>query len=282
MPKKGFTIEEAERIATELGIDWNSVDYDVEQFRNGLDVELEHGKRDPATNVTNDDPLATGKIALAHLNERGDYYKLLALIEKGALADALGALKSPSDLANAVESYTRVVSLAKQHTTTQEERTMTEHPKFIKVAGKLYQLEESTDSVAPDYIRVNGELFQRDDVLTAAKKKDDAKGGKKGSGAKKTDSEKSKGKWEKLPKGWTQKSAKEFWNSMGGSITKCRQKLKDTPEIDNTGAFCASLKARFGEDAGSPKTKKSKGKSKKASVAPRVITYRGIRYELDE
>jgi len=80
--KKGFTTEEAIEIAKVLGIDFES--YDVEQFRMGLDVELEHGRRDPHTNVTNDDPILTGKIALAHLNELPDYYTRLTKMEEEA------------------------------------------------------------------------------------------------------------------------------------------------------------------------------------------------------
>jgi hypothetical protein len=76
-----FTTEVARRVAEELGIDWNSAPFDVEQFRAGMDVELEHGRSNPATNVTDDDPLVTGKIALAHLNELSDYYTRLALME---------------------------------------------------------------------------------------------------------------------------------------------------------------------------------------------------------
>ena len=48
----------------------------------GIEVELEHGTRDPATDITHDDPLLTGKIALAHLNELPDYYTRLALMEQ--------------------------------------------------------------------------------------------------------------------------------------------------------------------------------------------------------
>ncbi len=81
-PKKHFTTEEAEKIGEMLGIDW--LKFDVEQFRMGMDVELEHGLRDPHTNVTNDDPLMTGKIALAHLNEFPDYYTRLEKLEKEA------------------------------------------------------------------------------------------------------------------------------------------------------------------------------------------------------
>jgi len=79
---KHFTVEEAKQIGQTLGIDWSK--FDVEQFRSGLDVELEHGSRDPLTNVTNDDPITTGKIALAHLNEFSDYYTRLSEMEEEA------------------------------------------------------------------------------------------------------------------------------------------------------------------------------------------------------
>ena len=80
--KKHFTAEEAKKIGESLGIDWSK--YDVEQYRMGLDVELEHGLVDPDTNVTNDDPIMTGKIALAHLNEFPDYYTRLEKMEREA------------------------------------------------------------------------------------------------------------------------------------------------------------------------------------------------------
>jgi len=80
--KKHFTTEEAKKIGEGLGIDWSK--FDVEQFRMGMDVELEHGLVDPQTNVTNDDPLMTGKIALAHLNEFPDYYTRLKKMEEEA------------------------------------------------------------------------------------------------------------------------------------------------------------------------------------------------------
>lgn len=80
--KKRFTAEEAKQIGEQLGIDWSQ--YDVEQYRMGLDVELEHGLIDPHTNVTNDDPVMTGKIALAHLNEFPDYYTRLEKMEREA------------------------------------------------------------------------------------------------------------------------------------------------------------------------------------------------------
>ena len=80
--KKRFTTEEAKQIGGKLGIDWSK--FDVEQYRMGLDVELEHGTVDPHTNVTNDDPIMTGKIALAHLNEFTDYYTRFDKMEKEA------------------------------------------------------------------------------------------------------------------------------------------------------------------------------------------------------
>jgi hypothetical protein len=82
MDTKQFSSEEARKIGDSLNIDWNQVA--LEQFRMGLKVELEHGKRDPETNVTNDDLLLTGKIALAHLKEFPDYYSRLAIMEAEA------------------------------------------------------------------------------------------------------------------------------------------------------------------------------------------------------
>ena len=83
--KKVFTTEQAKEIGEKLGIDWSN--FDVEQFRMGLDVELEHGLVDPHTNVTDDDPIITGKITLAHLNEFGDYYTRLYAMEEEAERD---------------------------------------------------------------------------------------------------------------------------------------------------------------------------------------------------
>jgi len=82
MPKKVFTTQQAKEVGDKLGIKWDK--WDVEQFRMGMDVELEHGKVDLHTNVTNDDPIVTGKIALAHLNEFPDYYTRLDKMEKEA------------------------------------------------------------------------------------------------------------------------------------------------------------------------------------------------------
>jgi Protein of unknown function (DUF5661) len=83
----GFSAEEARRIGEQIGIDWASSPFDVDQFRRGMDVELEHGLHDLGTNVTDDDPVTTGKIARAHLNEFPDYYTRLAQMEEQAKRD---------------------------------------------------------------------------------------------------------------------------------------------------------------------------------------------------
>jgi hypothetical protein len=92
MPEqKRFSEDDARRIGEEIGIDWSSAPFDVDQFRRGMDVELEHGLHDLMTNVTDDDPIVTGKIALAHLNEFPDYYTRLERMEEEArLAHAGG------------------------------------------------------------------------------------------------------------------------------------------------------------------------------------------------
>jgi len=77
-----FTAEEARQVGDRLGINWSEVD--LEQFRMGLEVELEHGVRNVVTNVTNDDLVLTGKIALAHLLELPDYYTRLMRMEEEA------------------------------------------------------------------------------------------------------------------------------------------------------------------------------------------------------
>ena len=80
--KRSFTVSDAKKIGERLGIKWDK--FDVDQFRRGIDVELEHGLRDLKTNVTGDDPIITGKIALAHLNEFPDYYDRLEKMEEEA------------------------------------------------------------------------------------------------------------------------------------------------------------------------------------------------------
>ena len=79
-----FTNDDARRIGGQIGIDWSTAPFDVEQLLRGMEVELEHGLQDLGTNVTDDDPVVTCKIALAHLNEFPDYYTRLERMEEEA------------------------------------------------------------------------------------------------------------------------------------------------------------------------------------------------------
>ena len=81
-PKKHFTAEEAKEVGEKMGIKWDK--YNIDQFRRGMDVELEHGTVDKNTNISNDGPIMTGKIALVHLNEFPDYYDRLEKMEEEA------------------------------------------------------------------------------------------------------------------------------------------------------------------------------------------------------
>jgi len=83
--KKEFSVDEARSIGEQIGIDFDV--YDIEEFRQGLAVELEHGADDSETNVTNSDPIITGKIAWAHLKEIPDYYTRLEKMESEAEAE---------------------------------------------------------------------------------------------------------------------------------------------------------------------------------------------------
>lgn len=80
--KRRISLDEARSIGARLGLDWAHID--LEQFRRGLEVELEHGAHDPETNVTSDDLLLTGRIAWAHLKEIRDYYTRLDRLETEA------------------------------------------------------------------------------------------------------------------------------------------------------------------------------------------------------
>ncbi len=86
MTEQGHTTrDEAKRVGDEIGVDWER--FDLEQFRAGMDVEYEHGSHDPQTDVTGDDPVLTGKIALAHMKEFPDYYERLERMERDAERD---------------------------------------------------------------------------------------------------------------------------------------------------------------------------------------------------
>jgi Protein of unknown function (DUF5661) len=80
--KKEFTIEETRVVGARIGIDF--LTYDIEEFRKGLSIELEHGSAHPETNVTGDNENLTAKIAYAHLMEIPDYYTRLIKMEKEA------------------------------------------------------------------------------------------------------------------------------------------------------------------------------------------------------
>jgi hypothetical protein len=82
MARKQFTAKEVEIIAETLGVDRDICESG--EFQRGMQVELEHGQRDPRTDVTGDDPILTGKIALAHLREFPDYYTRLDRLETEA------------------------------------------------------------------------------------------------------------------------------------------------------------------------------------------------------
>ena len=80
--KNEFGTDVARKIGEQIGVDFTK--FDLEEFRKGLAIELEHGSHDPETNVTNSDPLLTGKIAWAHLKEIPDYYTRLEKMESEA------------------------------------------------------------------------------------------------------------------------------------------------------------------------------------------------------
>ena len=97
--RREFTADEARVVGEQIGIDWGASPFDVEQFRIGMRIELEHGLRDMFTNVSDDDPHITAKIALAHLNEFPDYYTRLERMEEEAKRDQTKrAGNSPNDV----------------------------------------------------------------------------------------------------------------------------------------------------------------------------------------
>ena len=86
--REQFSLEEARRFGAEIGIDWGDRPVRRRPFRRGMNVELEHGLSDRRTNVTDDDPHVTAKIALAHLDEFPDYYTRLEQMEEQAMRDS--------------------------------------------------------------------------------------------------------------------------------------------------------------------------------------------------
>jgi len=80
--KRTFTTKDARSIGEEIGINWSTSPFSVEQFRMGLDAEHNEHGTDPETNVTHGDVHIEGKIAWAHLKEMSDYYTRLKEMEK--------------------------------------------------------------------------------------------------------------------------------------------------------------------------------------------------------
>ena len=126
---KKFTQEEAKVLAANLGIDFDAEDFDLAQFTRGLNVELEHGSRDPSTNVTCDNPLATGKIAWAHLKELSDYYSRLDTME------------------STVDDSTTTASVP---------------PQLISVWGQVYRLAVQGREVNPRQLADKIDMYMRD------------------------------------------------------------------------------------------------------------------------
>jgi hypothetical protein len=92
LARKGFTTDQAAAVAAVLGLAFDEEVFDLEEFRRGLVVELEHGLRNPDLNVTDDDPILTGKIAWAHLRELPDYYTRLERMEREGEREPLDVL----------------------------------------------------------------------------------------------------------------------------------------------------------------------------------------------
>lgn len=84
MEIKKFSLTQSKEIGDRLNVNWNEVN--LNEFAIGLNVELEHGSRYFTLNVTNDNPILTAKIALAHLREFPDYYTRLQKMEREAKA----------------------------------------------------------------------------------------------------------------------------------------------------------------------------------------------------
>jgi len=123
------TIDEVKRVCQELGLsDWTTMqspnvtieeasiilkivntrqmDISLEEFRKGLEVELEHGTRFEDANVTNNHPILTGKIVIAHLKEMIDYYLRIDVAEMEG--DLLKAILS-GDIKKIQNKYKRLI-----------------------------------------------------------------------------------------------------------------------------------------------------------------------------
>ena len=91
---------------------------DIDQFRAGLEVELEHGIMFKAYNVTNNHPVLTGKIVLAHFMESLDYYRRLEVMElEGDLFKAIAGKNIEK-----ARKYMKKLALAKTGLAAAEDR----------------------------------------------------------------------------------------------------------------------------------------------------------------
>jgi hypothetical protein len=169
-----FTLEEATAIGEEIGIFWDEVDFTPEDFLAGLHVELEHGTAlSPLVNVTEDDPLLTGKIAWAHLMESGDYYKLLADMEEKfeggekeartatdqlvtLVADAIVDLVCDGDLSSYVTKRPQIKEFYDRHLDEAANKVTDEVYAFI---ADLARRIVNTNS-EKQLVRVNGQVYR--------------------------------------------------------------------------------------------------------------------------
>ncbi len=78
------TVKTRRGYISSLRVDMENPGLILGQYRIGLGVEFEHGRIDTHTNITDDAPILTDKIALAHLNEIADYYTRLTEMEEEA------------------------------------------------------------------------------------------------------------------------------------------------------------------------------------------------------
>jgi len=103
--RKDFSKEEAKDVYKDMGFDKEDVDF--QEFWDGINVELEHGKKYPSTNITDDDPDMTAQIAKAHIDEIPDYYSYLLDMEQEAEKE-----HSKKDKKSSTQS--RIIRLAKK------------------------------------------------------------------------------------------------------------------------------------------------------------------------
>ncbi|MBT8208260.1 MAG: hypothetical protein HKN07_15410 [Acidimicrobiia bacterium] len=117
LTESSVTLEEAAIIQAELGS--VALEVTVDEFRGGLEVELEHGLRFADANVTNNHPLLTGKIVLAHLREMLDYYARLLVAElEGDMFKALVA----GDTAKLAAKYAQALEARSELTRSEASR----------------------------------------------------------------------------------------------------------------------------------------------------------------